>query len=167
MTQGLPLPIQTTSTPEASKGKETAEASLTNVLTQFENWRANKTRPSEAIPQELWLKIFSLEPFYAPAMLRRFFNLSTRQYQTKQAELLEQAPKIALETKVETRTAKVIPMDPLFEIKMKPESPYAYDSLPSGKTLVVEFCRSDGKIMKIHTTQDSISVLMETFFGGA
>jgi len=32
--------------------------------------------------------------------------------------------------------------------------------------LVVEFCRSDGQIMKIHTTQDSISTLMQSFFGG-
>jgi len=30
--------------------------------------------------------------------------------------------------------------------------------------MIVELCRSDGQIMKIHTTQDSIDVIMKTFF---
>jgi hypothetical protein len=33
-------------------------------------------------------------------------------------------------------------------------------------TLIVEFCRADGKIMKIHTTTESFSALMKAFFCG-
>jgi hypothetical protein len=38
--------------------------------------------------------------------------------------------------------------------------------IPATNTLVVEFCRADGRIMKIHTTTDSFSELMKAFFAG-
>jgi len=53
----------------------------------------------------------------------------------------------------------------LCEVKITPKkSSYQPQSLPSGKTLVVEFCRADGRVMKIHTTQDSIPTLMKAFY---
>jgi hypothetical protein len=59
--------------------------------------------------------------------------------------------------------AAVSPVVPFCEVKIKRSNPYEHEPLPSGKTLIVEFCRRDGQIMKIHTTQDSIPLLMQQF----
>jgi hypothetical protein len=145
----LPLSIAASvKVKELEKGE--AEKGLATTLSLFEQWRGSKKKISEPIPDELYQHIFSLEKFYPPVQLRRFFNLSTRQYETKREKFLQDAS---------------APSPKLCQVKIKAENPYSLESLPSAKTLVVEFCRSDGQIMKIHTTQDSIPTLMNTFLG--
>jgi hypothetical protein len=49
----------------------------------------------------------------------------------------------------------------------EPQPPlYKPAKIPATNTLIVEFCRADGHIMKIHTTTDSFAELMKAFFGG-
>jgi hypothetical protein len=52
------------------------------------------------------------------------------------------------------------------EAKEAPLNHYKPARIPATNTLVVEFCRADGRIMKIHTTTDSFAELMKAFFGG-
>lgn len=152
---------------------------LAQALDGFSAWRANKSKLSEAIPDELWSKVFALETFYSSTQLRTYFNLSARQYSAKKADFrlpgiasAEQASQTALPK----APSSPIPIPSLCQVTLQKEpkaananekkSPYALEPLPSAKTLVVEFCRSDGQVMKIHTTQDSIRTLMQTFLGG-
>jgi hypothetical protein len=129
---------------------------LLSVLEEFSMWRANKKKPAEPIPNQLWEKIFALEEICPSAQLRRLFNISIGQYHKKFAELRPSDTATPKETKM--------PPQQLCQVTIK-KNPYEQAPLPSAKTLVVEFCRSDGRIMKIHTTQDSIPTLMNTFFG--
>lgn len=163
----LSLPVQSATQIEKVKITEEAEQSLITVLTAFKQWRKNKKSPSEPIPEALCRQIFSLEAYYPSLELRRFFNLSTRQYQSKREKYFPNGIKASATESTELETGKS-PKEPpkLCEIKIKPGSAWAHEPLPSAKTLVVEFCRSDGKIMKIHTTQDSIPTLIHTFFEG-
>jgi hypothetical protein len=126
------------------------------LIEEFSKWRANKKKSAEPIPNQLWEKIFALEEIYSSAQLRRIFNISIGQYHKKFAEL---RPFVDTATTKETQT----PVPQLCQVTIK-RNPYEQAPLPSAKTLVVEFCRSDGRIMKIHTTQDSIPTLMNTFF---
>lgn len=169
MTNVLPLSILSASKIKEVKNSTKADQALMSVLNAFEQWRKNKKTSAEAIPDELCRQIFALESYYSAGKLRRCFGLSTRQYHAKREKYFPSHMKPAMKEKGQQKPAAEMaapsPPPKLCEIKMIPESPYATEHLPSTKTLVVEFCRSDGRIMKIHTTQDSIPTLMHTFFG--
>ena len=139
---------------------------LAATLVAFEQWRAGKKKIAEPIPEVLWRKIFSLEPYYSSALLRRFFSLNTKQYAAKR-DVLFPVTKGPLKPTRQVDTTSQTAASPmsLCEVKIKKPNPYANEPLPSGKTLIVEFCRSDGQIMKIHSTQDSIPLLMRQFLG--
>lgn len=162
-----PLFIRSSIQPEANNAADNPEQLLASTLRAFEQWRAEKKKSGEPIPEPLWQQIFSLEPFYSPSQLRRIFTISTRQYQSKKES--NSPNRLALSTSDKTMPINNTSTPPpkLCEIKIKTNNPYATEPLPSTKTLVVEFCRQDGQIMKIHTTQDSIPTLMHTFLGGS
>ena len=158
------------------------EQKFNQALQDFSHWRVNKKKPAEPIPHKLWHQIFELEDWYTPSELRSFFSVSTKQYSSKK-EALGGRQNLAIikeSTYENTKNPLEVTEDytPQFcEAKLKNEtkaSPksnvksklYALEPLPSAKTLVVEFCRHDGQIMKIHTTQDSIPTLLQTFLGG-
>lgn len=168
MTNVLPLSILSASKIKEVNKSTKADQVLISVLNAFEQWRKNKKTNAEAIPDELCRQIFALESHYSAGKLRRCFGLSTRQYHSKREKYFPSHIKpVVVETIKQKPAAEMAPPLPppkLCEIKIIPESPYATEPLPSAKTLVVEFCRSDGRIMKIHTTQDSIPTLMHTFF---
>jgi hypothetical protein len=150
--------------PEEINRSDKAGELLAATLAAFEQWRSGKKRIAEPIPEELWQKIFSLEPFYSSALLRRFFSLSTKQYAAKREALFPQRPPKST-PQVDTQSQTAASPVSLCEVKIKKPNPYASEPLPSGKTLIVEFCRGDGQIMKIHSTQDSIPLLMRQFLG--
>lgn len=166
MTNVSPLLIPPKTNIGEIKNTAPAEQLLAAALNAIEQWRKNKKTNAEAIPDNLCQQIFALEPYYSSMQLRRFFRISGNQYRAKRNKYLsiDKKTTTAKHLNVEANHAKLAPPK-LCEIKIKPDNPYALEPLPSGKTLVVEFCRSDGQIMKIHTTQDSIPTLMHTFFG--
>lgn len=141
---------------------------LDAVLAEFEQWRAHKPKLASPIPGALWEKIFQLAKIHSPTKIRALFNISTKQYQKKWEEKNSSTKEILSSTTtispipVATPTAN---SPELCAIKLKP-STYQSQPLPSAKTIVVEFCREDGRRMSIHTTQDSISILMQDFFKG-
>jgi len=153
------------------------QEALVQALGAFSKWRAAKTTPAERIPSELWQQIFALEKYYSATQLRSFFSLSSQQYKSKKNIFSYNANQNLQQQNLDgtTSTASVINSPQLCQVNIKKEPKtkekgklnlYKKEPLPSAKTLVVEFCRSDGQVMKIHTTQDSISTLMQTFLGG-
>jgi hypothetical protein len=130
-----------------------ASVSLDELLQEFETWRAHKTNPSEPIPNRLWHKIFSLTPTFSPNKLRSIFGISQVQYHKKWEEL---RPDVKAPPRIEPppQTPPPKTMHPLHQ-PLK---------LPSAMTMVVEFCRPDGQIMKIHTTTDQVQTLLNFFF---
>lgn len=150
---------------------------LDDVKNDFETWRKTKTHRSEQIPDELWFKVFELENQYKPKQIRDILMINKKQYDTKHEQLCsgqsESKQPIftnkplyeAKDASNKTAQGQVSAIDSLCEVNVKKE-PYKLAPLPSAKTMIVEFCRSDGKVMKIHTTQDSISTLMKAFFEG-
>ncbi len=139
-------------------------AALLSTLNEFTQWRTQKKTPAEKIPDELWLKLFSHETTHSIPQLRSIFNVTNKQYEQNQNRLLANTETQKNEAK-ESSLSNELPKLCEVTLKAAPENPYKPDALPSGKTLVVEFCRSDGQIMKIHTTQDSIPTLMQSFLG--
>jgi hypothetical protein len=132
-----------------------ASVSLDELLREFEAWRAHKSNPSEPIPNALWHKIFSLTPTFSPNKLRSIFGVSPAQYHKKWDEL--RPDKVPLSSKPIEPPPQAPPhkaMHPLHQ-PLK---------LPSAMTMVVEFCRPDGQIMKIHTTTDHVQTLLNFFF---
>ena len=156
---------------------------LSNALAAMVHWRNHKANASDPIPDEIWSQIFALENAFPVPQLRSLFNLSTKQYAGKRMKLIEAAMKPASSSLSQSEPAE---QTEFCKVTLKPEatmekaaaipkaklsapapSPYALEALPHAKTLIVEFCRQDGAIMKIHTTQDSIAIVMQNFFDGA
>jgi len=138
-----------------------SQPSLENVLKEFEEWRKNKKHSATPIPDQLWHKVFDLAEIYTELKVRAIFGINTQQYSTKYKVL--RSSKCAAPEQIAKEDSPE-----LCEIKIKPttkkKSSYQPQPLPSAKTLVVEFCRADGRVMKIHTTQDSIPTLMKAFY---
>ena len=66
-------------------GKELA--TLDSIEHDLTEWRDSKHLSKQnAIPDKLWIKIFSLECKYSPARIRTFFKLNSTQYSKKHAE---------------------------------------------------------------------------------
>jgi len=161
---------------------------LSQALIDMQNWRGNKTNKAESIPDKLWQQIFALEGLHTPSQLSAIFKLSHRQYTSNKKRVFETTPS---QTKINSEAPvsefceanlidndKSAPADDFNsesdsdsesppQVALSSPSPYALESLPNAKTLIVEFCRKDGAIMKIHTTQDSIDIVMDNFFNGA
>ena len=83
MTNVSPLLIPPKTHIQEIKNTATAEQLLRATLNAVEQWRKNKKTIAEAVPDELCQQIFTLEPYYTPVQLRRFFSLSMRQYHSK------------------------------------------------------------------------------------
>lgn len=160
------------------KPKTPETLSLEETLKEFEKWRASKTNPATPIPDALWGKLFKLAEQYPISALKNLFGISGKQYNAK---FQENEAKIKLSTQAAMNQSKPEPnaqkentsaaperlqISDMCQVNVEKEKiePYKFAALPTLKTMIVEFQRSDGRIMKIHTTQDSIMTLMKTFF---
>lgn len=136
--------------------------SLEAVLQQLEQWRATKDPHKKiSIPDDLWHKIFKLAKLHSPTKIRGLFGISTTQYNKKYEQLYptqnakQPVNKTALENinfyEVKPRSSKPMDLEPY---------------VPETTTIIVEFCRADGKIMKIHTATNNFNDLINAFYAG-
>lgn len=143
------------------------ELSLDAVLKDFEHWRATKPNSSVPIPEELWKKIFRLSEQHSPATLRRLLGITSRQYNQKHNQLCADLNKPTLEAAqiptVELCEVKVVSKE---TPKVVPKPAYKPLDVPATTTIIAEFCRPDGQIMKIHTTTNRFEELLQAFFKG-
>lgn len=139
---------------------------LGDVLNRLEAWRSNKLNRTDAIPDDLWRAIFSLQKTCNSNKLRSLFGVTAKQYEAKLSALYpntsiapskndstpavsfcEVKTEVATPAKLKTKITPVLPNTPLLDTR----------------TLIVEFRRVDGLLMHIHTTHDSISELLQAF----
>lgn len=124
------------------------------VFQELEQWRATRSEHKEtSIPDSLWRKIFALAKEHSPSKMRGLFGISSQQYAKKLKELCPEQP------------AALNKPEPIDFCEVQKTDSLDYLNPAINPTLVVEFCRADGKIMKIHTTTRSIKDVMRAFFG--
>ena len=132
-----------------------------STLNKLQQWRETKSEHKQTkIPDELWLEIFSLEETFKSSYLRKYFNLALKQYEDKKntLNLVSQSP---INTKSsDDYFCEVTPSTSKQPIDIK------QNYVPVTTTVVVEFCRPDGRIMKIHTCTDQFKNIINDFFNG-
>lgn len=129
---------------------------LEDTLKELQLWRSQQ--PSGApIPNELWHKIFQLSQYFSHEKIKAIFGFNNSLYHKKRQELCPDTIKA---------TKKPSPVPPLdfCEIKTIPSHYQSIDELAT-HTIVVEFCRADGQIMKIHTVNSNFKTLIQLFLG--
>lgn len=139
------------------KNLESTDVTLDSVIQSLKDWRANKRVYGEPIPAEIWDSVFALVNKFPDLPIYSVLGITKAQFKRKLDERKSGTVKPAY--------GHELPRMDFCEAK-EPPSSYKPARIPATNTLVVEFCRADGRIMKIHTTTDSFAELMKAFFGG-
>jgi hypothetical protein len=136
---------------------------LDEVTQTVSHWRANKKTRSEEMPDEIWQDILLLKNKFSETTICGALGIVKMQLLRKIDEKKPQVtilPKASQLSKIDFCEVKQIPAS-------APPPLYTPNKIPATNTLIVEFCRADGRIMKIHTTTDSFAELMKSFFSEA
>jgi len=143
-------------------------ASIDDVLKEIEDWRVKKPNASTAIPDTLWQKIFALAKTHTASKIRSLLGISTKQYNTKYEQMFAHAKadkeQCSNQTPADLIDLCQVKTSPLPPPPRSATSPYKSLKIPASNTIVAEFYRSDGRIMKIHSTSESFSCLIQAFF---
>lgn len=132
-----------------------------STLNKLQQWRETKSEHKQTkIPDELWLEIFSLEETFKSSYLRKYFNLASKQYEDKKNNLNLSASSPMKSNSSDDYFCEVTPSTSKQPIDIK------QNYVPITTTVVVEFCRPDGRIMKIHTCTDQFKNIINDFFNG-
>jgi hypothetical protein len=152
-------------------------------------WRSNKDHQQSSIPIPLWRQIFALSESHNPNVIRQLLGISKSQYEKKLAELFpQQQPSPKPLSTPAASVVSAVPEQPSIEFcEVSSDKPSAtisksskskatnkhtphYEEVPryiGVNTVIVEFCRADGKIMKIHTTSHCFKEIIDSFYTGA
>ncbi len=129
---------------------------MDEVFTELQQWRSSKKNVNATIPDSLWEKIFQLADIYSAAKIKALLGIGNSQYSRKSAQF---RPKTPSKPSGQTQTT------PADFCEVKTSKPvYQPLKIPATHTIVVEFRRSDGQIMKIHTTSENFKTLIALFF---
>ena len=156
------------------------KTTLDSVIIAMQTWRSNNKNKKlqQPIPPSIWRQVFDLSQSHSPITIRKLLGISKPQYDKKFMELfpLQNSTKELLSEKTaqvptavefcEINATKVAATTTNSTIKHKPH----YEELPryiGVNTVIVEFCRADGKIMKIHTTSHCFKEIIDSFYTGA
>ena len=131
---------------------------LDAVIQAITEWRLAKDTRNDPIPEIIWDKIMLLLNKFPESMVCTTLGITKSQLKNKREEK-------SIVTPAQSHIQEVPTVD-FCEAKQEPARHYKAARIPATNTLVVEFCRSDGRIMKIHTTTDSFAELMKAFFAG-
>jgi len=131
------------------------EITIESVHNEIENWRAKKKSQGEKMPDALWKKVISLCKQFPDQtkICRRLFITKTQ----LKAKLREFGDEALFNDPIE--------LCKIPKIQSLPSYKDVEDGFSALSTLVVEFCRADGCVMKIHTTTKSIHELINNFLG--
>lgn len=144
-----------------NQAQSTPPMTLDSLVKAMTQWRTNKTNAQEQIPEFIWQQIFILLETFPQTTIRAATGISSTQLRRKLEERSSRSVAHGPSTMAtidfceakESKPSKHIPL-------------YQPTRIPATNTLIVEFCRADGRIMKIHTTTDSFAELMNAFFAG-
>jgi len=147
------------------------------VLDELQSWRDQKPNRNTAIPDHLWSKIFSLSSTLSHDKIKKILGIANTQYDKKYQELYG----TTATANVPPNTASVAPIisasAPTAAAHHTPSSNHIqFRELKSTEplfkpndtlqkhTIVVEFHRSDGQLMRIHAVHSDFKTLIELFF---
>ena len=142
-----------------SKITETTE--LEQLAAKIEQWRTKKTCQGQRMPIELWKEIIVLYKKYPhQSQLQRRLGVSTYQLKNKLKEFGDDS--------LYNNPAELCQIPDIPQDKKSTREPNAktQDKFSALATVVVELCRKDGAIMKIHTTTQSMQEIINSFLGG-
>jgi hypothetical protein len=149
-------PIPTTTDPKIT---------LDIVVQSMQEWRANKSvHQQTSIPDSLWRDIFALSPSHSPKQVRQLLSVSKAQYNRKFAQLFPSEKRAV--------NQEAMPVD-FCEVNQAPSAVKhtpRQEELPRYmpvNTVIIELCRADGKIMKIHATSHCFREIIDAFYTGA
>jgi len=131
------------------------ERTLEEVYKELESWRATKKSQGEKMPETLWKKvIFVCKQFPDQTKICHRLRITKPQLKTKLREFGDEA---LFNDPVE--------LCQIPKIHTTPAHRAVDDCFSALTTLVAEFCRADGCVMKIHTTTKNIQELINNFLG--
>jgi len=141
------------------KGELDSPITLDKVVLAMENWRASKKNIQDPIPDSIWQQIVALLDKFPEATVRAATGITSTQLTRKLKERNFAAS---------SATSLQSPSSIHFCEVKEEKSPALYKpaKVLTNHTLIVEFCRADNQIMKIHTTTASFADLMKAFFEG-
>lgn len=141
----------------------TTDVTLDRVVQLMEEWRANKKNIQEPIPESIWQQVLILLEKFPEPTVRAATGISSTQFRRRLEKRSSSCTtqKKAADIPVNIDFCEVKESNSFQSIPL-----YKPAKIPATNTLIVEFCRADGRIMKIHTTTDSFAELMKAFFSG-
>lgn len=153
------------------KAEADAKLSIDETFEELQQWRQHRSVHRQSrFPDELWRKILALGKRHGHRKVCQIFGLSARQYHDKEAEYLGLS---STSTVPPTPVSSAQAPTPSFQwCEAKPAPSALEEDDESGPvplmthTVVVEFRRADGQLMKIHTTTDRFHELLAAFFQG-
>ena len=175
-----------------SKQTTTPSITLDSIFDAMEHWRNNKNAyEGNGIPDKIWKMLFAFEDNgCSGSRLRKMFGLNSEQYNRKRLQLSNAVPPPA--SKLTTTDSKqdkpvqfgeaIVVKQPAQDIqplsaettaaatrtrqtiKKLKSSDYQEKSYIDTTTVIVECIRDDGQRLKIHTTNDRLDVILNTFY---
>jgi len=144
--------------------KQNNTLTLDLVFNELEVWRSKKTNRTTAIPDYLWEKIFELAERISPTKLKAIMGVTHAQYLKKQDELYPLSSNVPDNANT-TPNKKIDVSDKVDFCQLKTtDSLYKPLDALATHTIVVEFHRSDGQLMKIHTVNSNFKTLIQLFY---
>ncbi|GEM_PF-4857876 len=158
---------ETTLTQNSTDSAQQAQPpSIDAIFQELQQWRDNRDIHKEtSIPEALWKKIFSLAKTHPPSKIRALFGISSQQYQNKFNQYYPPLPDTAASSKSKPADSASVQFCQA-EVNTKPPPLYQPLKIPATNTLIVEFCRADGQVMRLHATHDCLATIMPLFFNG-
>ena len=149
-----------------------AGAVLNEALQAIEQWRATKTSRSAAIPAPIWQRIFSLTPHFSDKKLRLLFGLNKKQYEQnhkKHASESDAVPPTAAaspETDVGLDFVQIKNAVAPSSAAASPEKIHWKNTVDwdSCDTVVLEYVRHDGAVLRVHAPQGASHGFIARFF---
>ena len=132
------------------------------VCASIKEWRQQKKRRSEKIPNNIWDQIFALIQNIPTSKVLGTLNITREQFNNKCLErnLIEYIDDFEPSDFTETcdSLADFCAIDTKYPLVSKPAKAFATN------TSIVELYRPDGMLMKIHICTDSFAELLDAFF---
>ncbi len=156
---------------------------LDQVDKAMSHWRTNKSKNEQSsIPDDIWKTFFKLvdEGNHSASKLRSLFGINSAQYKKKHLELCGSNVKktnivsTAALCEVSTQPTQAVAEIPGLTVTQAAETKKTINHLKSThqdpknyldtSTIIVECIHPDGRRLKIHTTNQSLDLVMKTFY---
>lgn len=145
--------------------QKNTELTIDSVLQEMAHWRQNKSRFKEPIPDELWQKIFRLAEQHGERRVRSLFGISTDRYQ-KKYQVLYPDKKTEAKNKAPPKNKEANETSDLEFCEVKTKHPIFEPLKLPDNTIIAEFRRADGQVMKIHCLSTRFQELINAFLNG-